>query len=193
MRKADKSDRRRVTDILARAFDGNKSVNYIVPQDRHRRRRILALMEYSFDLCLLKGDVWLSDEGKACALLLYPDRKVSPLHSALLNVRLILRCTGLARLRKTMARETIIRGIRPGGRICYLWFIGVDPLQQGNGTGSLLLEEVLSKCEQAQRPVYLETSMPQNIPWYERYGFTVYHVQEDMGYTLSFLKRTSGK
>jgi ribosomal protein S18 acetylase RimI-like enzyme len=147
-------------------------------------------MEYSFDLCRQKGNVWLSDDGNACALLLYPDRKGSAFDTAILNLQLVLRCTGLAGLQKTMGREARIQSVRPTGRICYLWFIGVDPLCQGNGTGGLLLEEVLRECASTQRPVYLETSVQQNIAWYERYGFTRYHAHDYPGYTLSFLKQT---
>lgn len=36
--------------------------------------------------------------------------------------------------------------------------------------------------------MYLETSMPENLPWYERFGFRIYDRLE-LGYTLYFLKK----
>lgn len=53
----------------------------------------------------------------------------------------------------------------------YLPLIGVDPIQQGNGYGSLLLEVVISRCDRDKVPAYLESSNPRNIPLYERHGF----------------------
>ena len=32
-------------------------------------------MRYSFDLCSLFGDVFISDDNKACAPIVYPDKK----------------------------------------------------------------------------------------------------------------------
>jgi hypothetical protein len=39
-----------------------------------------------------------------------------------------------------------------------------------------------------KKAVYLETSTLKNIPWYQRFGFTIYQ-EIDMGYQLSFLTK----
>jgi hypothetical protein len=49
--------------------------NYITRQDNKRKKRINALMAYSFEVCLMFGEVWLSADRRACALILYPDQK----------------------------------------------------------------------------------------------------------------------
>ncbi len=54
----------------------------------------------------------------------------------------------------------------------YLWFIGVMPGTQRQGIGRQLLREVVAH---SGRPVYLETSMSENVQWYEKNGFEVYH------------------
>ncbi|MBC9914948.1 GNAT family N-acetyltransferase [Chitinophaga varians] len=53
----------------------------------------------------------------------------------------------------------------------YLWFIGVSPEGQQQGTGSRLLQHVVMH---GRRPVYLETSMVNNVNWYTKRGFEVY-------------------
>lgn len=53
----------------------NQSINYIILQDGRRAARMQALMQYSFDVCYLFGDVFLSDDRKACALVLYPEKR----------------------------------------------------------------------------------------------------------------------
>ncbi|WP_245444483.1 N-acetyltransferase [Microvirga sp. KLBC 81] len=53
----------------------------------------------------------------------------------------------------------------------YLPLIGVDPIQQRKGYGSILLAHALRTCDAAGMPAYLESSNPENIPLYQRHGF----------------------
>ena len=55
----------------------------------------------------------------------------------------------------------------------YLPLIGVDPLHQGRGLGSALLQHALRQCDRAHVPAYLESSNPRNIGLYLRHGFEV--------------------
>jgi GNAT superfamily N-acetyltransferase len=50
----------------------------------------------------------------------------------------------------------------------YLWFLAVDPTKQRSGVGRALLARVY---EDAQAPVYLDTSNPDNVPYYAANGF----------------------
>jgi ribosomal protein S18 acetylase RimI-like enzyme len=71
----------------------------------------------------------------------------------------------------------IVRGLKTGGvqdsghpeePHVYLWFLAVDPRHQRSGIGRSLLARV---CEDAQAPVYLDTSNPDNVPYYASAGF----------------------
>jgi GNAT superfamily N-acetyltransferase len=53
----------------------------------------------------------------------------------------------------------------------YLWAIGVDPLKQGRGIGSRLIEPVLAKASANGTACYLETGVERNVRFYERHGF----------------------
>jgi ribosomal protein S18 acetylase RimI-like enzyme len=53
----------------------------------------------------------------------------------------------------------------------YLPLMGVDPLQQGKGFGSALLQHTLSQCDRDSKLAYLESSNAKNIPLYRRHGF----------------------
>ena len=75
MVKAKQTDKNLVADILTKSFENNQSVNYIAKQDEKRLTRIRSLMDYSFEVCYKFGDVFLSEDRKACALILYPDKK----------------------------------------------------------------------------------------------------------------------
>jgi ribosomal protein S18 acetylase RimI-like enzyme len=55
----------------------------------------------------------------------------------------------------------------------YLALMGVDPALHNQGYGSLLMEHALESCDRDHLPVYLESSNPRNIPFYQRHGFEV--------------------
>jgi ribosomal protein S18 acetylase RimI-like enzyme len=71
----------------------------------------------------------------------------------------------------------IVRGLRaqavqdsghPEDEHVYLWFLAVDPAHQRAGLGRALLARV---CNDAEAPVYLDTSNPDNVPYYAANGF----------------------
>jgi ribosomal protein S18 acetylase RimI-like enzyme len=183
MRKATFSDKSIILDLLTRSFDDNKSVNYVIKQDRNRVDRIRRLMEYSFNMCSEFGEVWISNDQQACALILFPDRKRTSVQTILWDFKLALRVIGVSRIGAILKREAMIKSNHPKGPIAYLWFIGVDPPVQGKGIGSAFLREVVSECERKQRPMYLETSMERNLPFYKKFGFEIFNSLQ-LTYTL---------
>jgi ribosomal protein S18 acetylase RimI-like enzyme len=55
----------------------------------------------------------------------------------------------------------------------YLCVLGVDVAMQGRGLGASMMKDVLRRCDEEGKEAYLESSSPQNIPFYQRYGFEV--------------------
>lgn len=182
------ADKKTIVDILAKSFEDNKSVNYIIKQDANRKQHIHRLMAYSFEVCFAFGKVLLSEEKKACALVLFPDKKKTTLHSILWDLQLIVNCIGIAGVSKAMKREDRIKKLQPKEPLYYLWFIGVQPEEQNKGIGSVLLSELMEEAEAMHRTFCLETSTEKNIPWYLKSGLEVYK-ELDLGYKLYFLKR----
>ncbi|WP_300596146.1 GNAT family N-acetyltransferase [Niabella sp.] len=187
MVKAQEKDRSAVVEILTEAFQDNKSVHYIIPQDAKRLQRIALLMNYSFDLCMLYGEVFLSEDGRGCALVVFPDKKKTSLQAMMLDLKLILGATGIRHAIRAMKREAALRERQPSGPLYYLWFIGVRRDAQGRGTGTGLLQELKQRARSTGRIFCLETSALQNIPWYEKNGFRIYN-ELDLGYPLYFMK-----
>jgi GNAT superfamily N-acetyltransferase len=177
-----------IIDILAKSFESNQSVNYIIKQDKKKEKRIRALMEYSFDMCYLFGDIYLSDNEKGCALVLYPEKAKTTLMAIWLDIKLIFSSVGIGNIKKTMERESLIKRIHPKELMYHLWFIGVDPMCQQTGIGTELLKELIADSKLKGRPLYLETSTLKNLPWYHKLGFMIYH-EAELSYKLFFLKR----
>lgn len=55
----------------------------------------------------------------------------------------------------------------------YLPLIGVDPMRQNKGCGSMLMRQALAACDRDRLPAYLESSNPRNITLYVRHGFEI--------------------
>ena len=182
------SDKHLVVEILTKSFSTNKSVNYIVKQDDKRQKRVAALMDYSFDMCFYYGEVFLSDNRKACALVLYPDKKRTTLRTILWDAKLIFSCVGAGGINRTLDREAKVKSFHPKEPFYYLWFIGVDPDYQRKGIGSSLLAEILRHSELQKRDVYLETSVLENLPWYQQFGFEIFNELE-FTYKLYLLRK----
>lgn len=192
MIKADHTDKEHILSILTPAFNSNKSVNYVVKQDSKRQERIRALMDYSFEICRQWGEVYLSDDRKAAALLLYPHQKKTTTKAIGLDVKLAFKALGLSNLRKVMSRESEIKAFHPKQPFLYFWFLGVLPGLQGKGIGSRLMEEIIRNSEQLRLPIYLETSTEENLPFYRKFGFEIY-AQINFDYPLYLLKRESSQ
>lgn len=188
MQRANVTQKSKVLDILIKSFDSNRSVNHVVKQDHKRQQRIRALMDYSFKVCSAFGEVWISDDEQACALVLHPDKKRFTLNAIGWDLQLCLSCIGLTRVNIVLKRESIIKAFHPKELFAYLWFIGVNPSVQKRGIGSNLLKEVIQQSEKLMRPIYLETSVEGNVAWYQKHRFETYHTL-DMGYTLNMLRR----
>lgn len=185
---ANYKDKNLVVNILTKSFEDNKSVNYIVKQDKKRNQRIKKLMEYSFEMCFLFGEVFLSEDKKGCALIMLPDRKKATLRTIVLDASLVLSSIGLLNIKKAFNRESKIKEFHPHKMIYYLWYIGVDTIEQNKGIGTALMKDVIKEGIKKKRAIYLETSTLKNIPWYEKFGFTIYN-ELDLGYRLFFMKK----
>jgi ribosomal protein S18 acetylase RimI-like enzyme len=144
-------------------------------------------MEYSFDTCMASGKVVLSEDKKACALISFPDKKKSTIKSTIADIKLILNGVGVGNISKVLDREKKIGANYPDKNIYYLWYIGVIPESQGRGVGGKLLSDIIDDAKSQERPIYLETSTTENIPFYEKYGLQIYgHI--DFKYRLFLIR-----
>jgi GNAT superfamily N-acetyltransferase len=192
MRKAEKQDKSLILELLCASFESNQSVNFIVAQDKNRCSRIRNLMAYSLAMCSLFGEVWLSDDDNACALIIYPHFKKMTFKTVLLDLKLIFQAVGIRNVSKVLDREQMIRQRHPKLPMAYLWFLGVKPSMQNQGIGSKLLEKLIDYAETLSLPVYLETSAISNLQWYQKLGFEIYTTLQ-LSYTLYFLKHNRRK
>lgn len=179
----------RIVTLLEQAFDDNLSVNYVLKQDSKRKQRMHLLMQYTVFQGEKFGKVYLSEDENSCAVILYPEKKRTTLGSIIWDIRLAVGGIGIFNIRKVLQRQKLIYDARPIHDVVHLWYIGVDPTQQGKGLGSMMLELIKADHE---KPVFLETSNPRNFSFYESHGFELIKELHDLGYPLRMYAFTKG-
>jgi GNAT superfamily N-acetyltransferase len=159
--------------VLGRAFADDPVWLWMFPRHPERMARLFAMLLRHAHLP--NGVSELAEEnGTVLAGALWdpPDRWKIPLTTQLRQTPGLLRTLG----GRTF---TVLRGLgemerrHPVRPHWYLAAIGTDPPAQGRGMGSALLRSRLSRCDDRRIPAYLESSKERNVPYYERFGFTV--------------------
>ncbi|MFI2436705.1 GNAT family N-acetyltransferase [Streptomyces sp. NPDC018693] len=159
-----------LSGILARAFDDDPMMRWFFPDDASREAAlgryfatIFARQYVHHGVCErteAAAAFWVAPEAQAKAV---PDAETVQQLQNILGDRAPLFGAAV----ETAARHT------PQEPHWYLAVIGADPAAQGQGQGAALLRSGLAKADAAGRPVYLESSKPSNVPFYEHFGFTV--------------------
>ncbi len=177
-------------EILATAFEGNKSSEWV----SRNTGNLAGLMDYAFQKCVAKGGAFLSDDKKAAFLMDKPDESMSWMQEIKLSIQLIFEVIGIRNVPSILKRESYIKKFHPKDEpYYYAWFLGVNPEDQGQGHGTKFIQELFEKAYHEKRDIYLETSNPKNLPLYQRFGFEIYHEWDGQGFTLWFLKRDHDK
>jgi ribosomal protein S18 acetylase RimI-like enzyme len=66
----------------------------------------------------------------------------------------------------------------------YLWGLAVDPNQMAKGIGAALMQPVIEKADAEETPIYLETHVDNNVPYYQKHGFELIHITSIPKYDL---------
>jgi len=194
MKRATQNDEETVIRILTESFDQNKSVNFIIKQDRKRKKRIKFLMKYSFFIGMNFGEVFLGEDKLSCCIVIDSKKNKNTFKKLIFDIRLVRNAIGFFRIKKILKREKILRRHQPNEPFFHLWYIGVLPQYFGKGKGSVLLKEVLAYYEPFKKNICLETSMVENMKFYHRHGFDqVSKIDQELAYELFIFKHEFAK
>ncbi len=80
---------------------------------------------------------------------------------------------GFAAYRRRHSLGPLLAALGPPEPHWYLNVIGVDPTQQRSGAGTVLLRRMLARIDGDGLTAFLDTSEPNNLSYYERFGFQV--------------------
>jgi GNAT superfamily N-acetyltransferase len=167
IRTATASDEAPAVAVVVLAFSTDPAARWTWPDPQQYLLHFPTFVNTFAGNAFAHGSAYYADDYGGAALWLPPE--VHPDEEALMA---LLQRTGSAQVQEDGPAlfEQMGRS-HPQEPHWFLPFIGVDPLQQGNGYGAALMQHALASCDRDHTPAYLESSSPANIPFYERHGF----------------------
>jgi GNAT superfamily N-acetyltransferase len=176
VRPAVKSDAGALARILARAFQDDPVMTWMLPDGRRRARALPrlfgAMIRHHF---LAGGGTEAAERGDAvgaAALWDPPGRWKQTRREELLMMPSVLLAMGARSVRGQQLTE-LMKQHHPEEPHWYLAVIGSDPTVRGGGFGHALMRSRLDRVDAEHAPAYLESSNPDNVPYYLRFGFEV--------------------
>ena len=169
----------RVTaEVLARAFDDSPIMQYLLPKPRARIIGMRAFFIAGLVDAHKHGEAWVAmvDGDIAGAAVWLPPGSYPPGSGR--QARQMLHLLGVApvalgSLHRSLKYLRTVEAEHPKAEHWYLATLGVDPVHQGCGFGTKLLDAVLTRTDEAGMPTYLETDKERNLAFYARHRFTL--------------------
>lgn len=176
VQQAEKADVKELAHTLGRAFFDDPVMTWLLP-DAGRRAKGLPIMFATLarHQYLAPGGMEVAAEGPivaAAALWSPPGRWQTARATDLRMMPGFVRALGLDNARGKQVGE-LMKKNHPEEPHWYLAVIGSDPTYRGQGFGHALMRSRLDRVDEEHAAAYLESSSPDNVPYYERYGFEV--------------------
>lgn len=160
---------------LALAFDGDPFFRYLLPRPASRARWLNWFHRCALRESFAVGGAFTVEGGPdAGAMGVYPPGTWPPSWGA--KLRAWPPPPGVPSWRFFRAGLHVdrrIHALHPAGRHLYVYVLGVHPSRKGRGLGGVLLRKAASLADAAGVPSHLETSNPDNLGLYRRFGYAV--------------------
>ncbi len=188
----DASEIEEVLDVLARGMRDNPLHVAAFGEDpERRRRRFRGLMAAAFSIRDFSHTLVARREDGAivgvCGMM--PPGNCLPDFRQRLRLLPTLLSIGPRAVGRTMRWLDVWEKHDPEERHWHLGPLAVDAPLQGMGVGSRLMQVFSAQMDAAREDAYLETDKPENVRFYERFGYRVVCEQEVLGVTNYFMLR----
>ncbi|WP_301144127.1 GNAT family N-acetyltransferase [Mycolicibacterium fortuitum] len=171
-----KSDVNRLAAVLGRAFHNDPVMSWILADETRRAKglpRLFAAITRHHFLTGGGAEVAARDgEIGAAALWDGPGRWKQTPREELRTLPTMVLAFGRD-LRRGQQVVELMKQHHPEEPHWYLAVIGSDPTVRGGGFGHALMQSRLERVDAEHAPAYLESSNPDNVPYYMRFGFEV--------------------
>ena len=163
-----------VADAVSRGFHDNEMWCWIIPDPRRRGRLLQQFYRATVrHVFAPREHAWTTPDSAGGALWFAPgEESITPMQ-AIRELRVLAPALKARGLRRALAIESVKKRHRPAEPHWYLETLSVTPEKQRSGVGTALIAPVLDQCDREGIPAYLETQRQANIPYYERFGFSL--------------------
>lgn len=177
--RVDLEDRAQAGEVLGRAFYDTEQWAALLPDATVRGKKLRQMFAGTVKLTYAAGGVVERTAGfEAVAAWLPPGRTIG----AWAMVKSGFASTGFMvtppfpnfrRIMATLRQFDASHKSHMPDPHWYLMILGVDPVHQGSGHGSALVQSGIRKANRDNTPAYLETEKGPNTSFYEKLGFEV--------------------
>jgi GNAT superfamily N-acetyltransferase len=157
--------------VMARAFREDPMHRWIFPGEASWARNSHRSFAIAMRQELKRGTVFVDDAGRG-AIIWHAPGLVRPLAERVAFALRMLPLLGTRALAIGGGFDQLEK-LHPAEAHWYLYAVGTDPAHQGKGIGSALIRPILARCDEEGVPAWLEASRPDNVPYYQRFGFEV--------------------
>ena len=166
--------------VLANAFAQAPRFRFLIPDDVRRAAKLRWYWQAVIRASIRSGGVVhvvRGDTGSAVKAVAIWETPEQCEHSALTLLRSGLWAApirlGLPAYLRRRTLGSLLSALDAPHPCWYLDTIGVEPSEQHRGLGSALLRVMLERFDKDTLPSFLDTSAPDNLAYYERFGFRV--------------------
>ena len=167
-----------IRTLLARAYVEDPLLVWVFPDEQDRQEATAAWLGVSVERYVDAGevDVVRAPDLAAVALWRLPSTALPGPAGLLPTAGGLLRAfVGAARAAEIAEGFAATRAQSPADDVpaAYLHFLAVDPEARRRGLGGRLLDGVLARARAEGLPLRLDTTNPDNLPFYEAHGLRV--------------------
>jgi len=172
-------DARAAGDALAEAFLDDPLFAYVVPDAARRRPWLRTVMRTNPAMIAPSGHVYVPGDGADGALGLVPPGDHPPtVRRALPMLAQVFAASLPARIPRRAIRFGFklvaeFERLHPREPHWYIHVVGVHPRAQSRGLGRACMDRATALADADGAALYLETGNPENVAFYERFGFEV--------------------
>jgi GNAT superfamily N-acetyltransferase len=160
-----------LADVLGRAFLHDPMIRWPMAEVPDMQARIAQFFAAIYGPFMETGTMWEAQDGAGFAHWVAPGGAGEALATTDSLMEGLLAFTDDDGSRYGVLWEWIEERVPQDA--WYLDSIGVDPARQGQGIGTALLRFGIDRATQAGTDCFLETAVPGNVGYYERFGFRV--------------------
>ena len=173
-RQAVRADLDAITDAWIDAFSGDPFLRWMGDADDTSWPAFgRAWLSFIAGMCFERGHMIVTEPAGAAVAWIPPDLSMMGPGDMDRGAAIIAEHAGEAR-RDEAVTTMMAAGSHSSPEAHWtLQYIGVGSALQGQGAGAALVEPYLLRCDEDGLPCGLVSSNPRNVPFYERFGFTV--------------------
>ena len=163
------SDAERVYGTITSAFEHDPIARWLWETDEEYFERFPAFVASAAQRAFETSTAWRGDDLDTVALWLSPGEEVDAERVG----RVMLETVPKRKHEELFGLLEQMEKAHPAYPHWYLPWIGVEQTKQDHGRGSNLLAACLEYIDRGGLPIFLETSSPRSVPFFERHGFEV--------------------